>query len=149
MLKHQYTVLCRESKIDADTNSLSILDIYDSLQLQAELPEDAHLNRKKDDPLVFPFQFEITSVFYRDDTDRRYETDLEVKAFDPNGKLLGVFPAHLTLEKGMRRMRSRIRSDRIALTISGIYEFEVYLKSDENKFKKVESVPLEVYLDIK
>ena len=147
-LKHLYSIICRESKIDADTNNLSIVDVYESLQFQAELHEDVHLTRKEGDPILLPFTFEITSAFYREAAEKRLEADTEVHVFDPNGKALGTFPAHMVLEKDMHRMRSRIRVQSIALTISGTYHFEVML-TEAGKTKKVGTVPLDITVEVK
>ena len=150
-LKHLYTFICKESKIDADTNNLSVVDLYENLQFNIQLDEDAHLNKqedKSDNPFVIPFPFEITTVFYRNTSDNRIEGDITINSFDPHGKLLGIFPAHLVMEKGITRTRARIKLSNIALTTSGLYKFEVNL-AESGKNKKVAEIPLTINVEVK
>lgn len=149
MLNHLFSLICKESKVDADTNNISVVDIYEKVEFNIQLDEDVHLTRKTTDPIGVPYQFEVLNVFFRTDTEKRIEADTAVHVYDPKGKLLGEFQSHFALEKGMSRLRNRIRFDTIALTASGIYKFEVLLKAGNNAFKKVDEIPLEVILNIK
>jgi hypothetical protein len=141
MIKHVWTILCRESKIEAETNNISIIDAYDSIQIGATIDETA---MDKTKPLVAPIALEVTSLFFRDEKGKIESFNTMLKVIDPKGVALGEFKVKSEFQEHQNRMRTRMKLDSLPLTTSGTYIFEVYLEGQKDKYHSVSAVPLDV-----
>src|SRR3989338_9211235 len=104
MTKHIWTVICRESKIEADTNNISVIDAYESLQFDIKVDEKEFDKTK---PVVGPFNFEVLSLFYRDKKGAEEILEVFVVLLDPKGNQLIEFPSKLVFQEQHNRMRNR------------------------------------------
>jgi|GEM_PF-5385504 len=145
MIKHIWTVLARESKIDADNNTISLIDLYENLQFDVRVDEKEYEKNKK---VGGPFNFEIVSLFYRDTKGKAEKILVEVDLVDPKGEKLGTAEANVEFKETHDRMRNRIKFTTIALTTSGTYVFQVYMKKQENKKELLTAIPLDVALTV-
>lgn len=133
--------MCKSSSIDRDKNNISLLEVLEKVVIKAEMAREVVA---PDKPFAFPPSFQIVSFWFNS---RGQERKVEVKLtiVDPNGKELFKKSHELVFKSGIRRMRSRVLLDRLLVTKSGDYFFNIYLKDKGvEKFKKVVSIPLEV-----
>lgn len=133
-MQHVWSILCRKSIIDPDTNIVNISESLEELELTIpELPEtSSHIN--------IPIEFELTSYWVR-----RGEKvpDGLVKVFDPKNEQLGEFPFNLGFKDDFTRSRTRIKFSGLVLTTEGEYKFKVgYKKEGGKKFEQVAELPL-------
>ena len=144
-MKHIWSLVSSGSKIDADTNNVSINDIYENLQfnLNTSGPYDP------DKPFLVPFNFEVTSLFYRDKKGTEETYTEYVVILDPKGNQLGDMGLDFTFKPEHNRMRNRIKSDKIAFTQSGTYVFQVFSSKKGSKEREmVASIPLDIQVKI-
>lgn len=139
MTKHIWTLVCRESKID-DSNNVSIIDAYETLQFDLGTPSPDYDKTK---PFVGPFNFEIISLFYRDKKGTHEVLDVLVKMIDPKGNTLGEFPARPEFKEEHNRVRNRMKFDTIALTTTGTYIAQIHQQKGEKR-EQVAAVPLDI-----
>lgn len=141
MIKHIWTVLCRRSVIDQDTNNLSLYDILEQLEVEAKLKEDIS---QKNLVINVPIEFDVVSLWLTEKEDS-FEGSFIIEVEDPEGKVLKTFDNKLSIPQGMRRMRTRLKVNGFAVKGSGDYNFNVYYKEiDKAKRTKVSVLPLEV-----
>lgn len=144
MAKHAWSLLCKESRIDADTNLLTIVDIFEGLVLD-KIDGDTAIEEaiKAKGSLTLPVPFEITHFFYRDDLSVNESIEVKIVEIAPSGKELYSSEFRGEIIKGNTGLRMRIKSENLGIEGEGIHMFNVYLKS-ANKFSKVASLPLSI-----
>ena len=146
-IKHIWTVLCRSSVVDNETNNISLQDILERLQINVSL-NDKNVNNIPEG-IIVPFNFEIVTMWAREDFSNKKEikVDAKIEILDPSGKKLGEMLNNFVMLPEYRRMRNRGKSGNIKLTSSGKYVFRVSAKEEnEDKFIEVAEIPLEVDL---
>lgn len=146
-IKHVWTVLCKKSVVDRETNNITLFDVLERLDVGVEIK-----NQKLSglpEKVVLPFSFEIVTMWARSDFEDKIERKVEAKTeiLDPNGVKIGNVTNNFVMSPEFRRMRSIGRLSNIGLTISGKYFFKISGKeSDDKDFKNVAEIPLEVII---
>ena len=140
MIQHIWTLVCKESKIEAETNNISVIDLYENLQFDLKTDQNFY---DKSKPLVGPFNFEVVSLFYRDKKGTHVEFEVLAKIIDPKGAVLGEFPAKTEFKPEHNRVRNRIKFNTVALTVSGVYIVQVYMKRKDEQ-DQVAAIPLDI-----
>ncbi|HWY80282.1 MAG TPA: hypothetical protein VNW29_08040 [Candidatus Sulfotelmatobacter sp.] len=144
MLKHIWTVLCRKSVIDSETNNISLNEVMEQIALDLKLKEQDAKNVKT---INLPLEFEVVSMLFKE-TKKLTKADLKVEFINPQNKIFNTIAQTFEMPETMRRMRTRIRVLGLAVEESGDYIFRVSLKEEEDKtYKTVAEVPLEVHVN--
>ncbi|HEX5456224.1 MAG TPA: hypothetical protein VFW77_02550 [Candidatus Saccharimonadales bacterium] len=144
MVKHIWSILCRESIVDADTNNISANQLYETLQFNVTVDKAEYEKKKK---LAGQFNFEIVSLLYRDKPGKIEELDIELDILDPKDEKLGTALSKIEFKEKYKRVRNRIKFSTIALTSSGTYYFKVYIKKN-NKRELVVAIPIDIQLTV-
>jgi hypothetical protein len=146
MIKHIWTVLCKESRIEAETNNISLIDAYESLQFKLNIDDKSYDPAK---PITGPFNFEIVSLFYRDKKGTHEEFSLLLTILDPKGVKINETPAKSEFKAEHNRVRNRIKFENIMLTTSGTYIFQLYLEKEGNsKKEQLAAIPLDMQISV-
>lgn len=146
MIKHIWSLVCRESKIEAETNNVSIIDAYENLQFALEIDEAMYDKTK---PIVGPFNFEVISLFYRDSKDTEESLNTFVAFLDPKGTQLLEFNSKLVFQEKHNRMRNRVKFANIALTTTGTYVVQIKTQKGEKSGKDlVAAIPLDIQITV-
>jgi hypothetical protein len=146
MIKHIWTVVCKESKVDAETNNLSIIDILENVQFQAQV-NGADFNANQGNPIAIPLGMQIASLFFREAKTGEESIDVKTKILDPKGKQLGEIDNVVKFQNGLNRMRNIIKFNSLAVTEDGTYLFQVFVR-EKSGFKNVATIPVDVSLNI-
>jgi hypothetical protein len=142
MIKHVWSVLCKESVIQQD-NVLSIRDILESLTIEVKpLVSDAKLGQ------IYPFnaalEFEICS--YLEKTSLEKESGvIRLTIIRPDGKTEKEFenPFEIPRENDAFRFRNKMQG--LTVYMPGKYYFVVDLKPEGSSvFNKVAELPLKI-----
>ncbi len=148
MIKHIWSVLCKESTINQEDNNLSLRDIFEALQVGLK-PNPANPPKNGKIDATVPVPYEVTSLITRRDTDNDIKIETEVTIFDPKGLETGKQNHNFVIPKGKRRMRIRMKNTGLRITGSGDYIFKISFKEEGQKlFKTVAEIPLEVIVTI-
>src|SRR3989338_6842360 len=145
-MQHIWSVLCRSSQIDVDTNNLSMNNVFEQLVV--------NVGRKgseiKNGTVNIPIEYEVVSLWVKDEKEKRVKAEIAIDIVDPHGKLLKSFKQSGEMPEAMKRLRTRFRIQGLGLTSSGIYKFIVKVKEEDKKdFRVVSDIPLEVRLNVK
>ncbi|PJE67415.1 hypothetical protein COU95_02530 [Candidatus Shapirobacteria bacterium CG10_big_fil_rev_8_21_14_0_10_40_9] len=144
MIKHIWSVLCRKTVIDDETNNISLFDVFEQLGVNASTSE------KKDIQINVPINFELVSLWVKTTGGKTLRASIEVEVIDPEAKRLKSFIQNLEFSTNIKRMRSRLRIMGLSLTTSGDYIFRVKIKEENQKeYITVAELPLEVNLNKK
>lgn len=139
MINHVWSVLCRESVIDGDTNNISLLNIFE--QLEVSITQQT----KTEFPIRVSINYELVSLWTKTGKKRTEKIDIEVMFVDPNGQILMKLPKKLKISENLTRLRSRLKISGIQISKSGNHLFRVKMKrKGDSKYKVVAELPLDV-----
>jgi len=140
-MKHIWSILCKRSVIDNETNLVSLFDSLEQLDITVDKNK---LGAEK--KITIPIDFEIVSFWVDNNTNKDREFEIRINLFDPNNKKLSTLSGRHKMKKGIKRLRNRAKIKGLILTTEGRYLFKVKIK-EGNKYKKVAEIPLDI--DIK
>lgn len=143
MIKHIWSILCRKSIVDSETNNISINDVFEQLSVD--------LKAKKDDAdklklINIPIEFEVVSMWVKNDK-TNFKGNLKVEILNPKGVIVKNFEQPLEMPETMKRLRSRLRIMGLVVEQPGDYIFKVSVKEEGQKLYKADAeLPLEINL---
>ncbi|RJP52023.1 MAG: hypothetical protein C4586_03585 [Anaerolineaceae bacterium] len=137
MIKHIWSVLCSRSVIDIDTNNVSIQDIVEQVNINAEPVADGFL----------PIPLELVTLWERKDSDKPAKGIERITFVTPSGKSNIVSEAEIDLSNAERH-RHRVKFPGVPLSEAGRYYFNVEIKNDNNEWNKVAAIPLKVIFQL-
>lgn len=149
MIKHVWSVLCKESTINIDNNSLSIRDVFENLQVSIKPDNNGDTAASTDIKMSIPIEYEIVSYFVKPDNQDAASAEIQVSLLDPTGSGLITNIQKFEMPKNMGKIRLRMKMVGLVITRSGIYTFKISTReSGKVEFKEVAQIPLEVDLKI-
>jgi len=140
MIEHVFSLLCRKSIIDQDTNNLSISEVLERLTIQTEGP-------KSNDHIRVPVEFEIVSLWRKIVKDS-FKGEIVITLLDPDKKVLHTQTVPLTIKPTFDRYRTRVRAKGIPVSKEGTYRFKISVE-ENGKESVVANIPLEVKISTK
>ena len=141
-LAHVWSVLCRSSSIDIDSNLISLFDVIENVEV---VPTE-RINPRPDGAVSVSIESEIVTLWERKNSDDRdISEQVFLRLVDPQGKVLKESVFLLDIKRGFKRMRFRLKINGIVVTTAGEYRFKLYLKEESGEQKyEVASLPLDV-----
>lgn len=140
-IHHAWSVLCSKSVIDGDSNVISLFDVFEQVDVGIEVKGKADIKQN----ISVPINYEIVSLWFRDDPAKEVHFTYKLELKDPEKKLLNELEQSVTIPVQKRRTRTRVKVRGLPVTEKGIYMFEVYLKKrDQKGYTKVASLPLQL-----
>lgn len=139
MVKHIWSVLCQNSTIDQDNNSLSINSVLDTINIR--LKDE----KQKAVKFVIPLNFEVVSLLSKSGSQNEEKIQMKIIILNSDMDQLGDFIAPVMIPSNKRRMRSRIKMSGLPIKGEGNYVVLVNMKTEKDKeFKNVAELPFEV-----
>ncbi|PIP28474.1 MAG: hypothetical protein COX29_00995 [Candidatus Moranbacteria bacterium CG23_combo_of_CG06-09_8_20_14_all_35_22] len=136
-MKHIWSILCKKSIIDAETNNINIGEVLEEITFHIPMEKDFKL------PVNFNFDYEIISFWTSTVRNNEEKFYIEIEFVDPDKKILNKFEQTITFPKNKKRLRTRIKSSAITVTKGGGYLFKIKAKEKENSsFKLLTEIPL-------
>ncbi len=136
MIEHVWTVICRQSVIDRDSNSVSLFDVVEQITVHGEL--------RGEDPAVAPVEMEVVTLWSRSDYDVPAKGAQRLTLFSPSGGVLAGGEQEVDLSQH-RWFRNRARFRGLPVKGPGRYLFRVeQMEEDEAEWQHVTDVPLEL-----
>ena len=84
MIKHVWSVLCKESLINQKNNNVSLLEVIEQIEIGFSIP-----TQLKDQAVNIPFEFTLVSLFFREgDSKSEEKIRLKLNFIDPKNKSL-------------------------------------------------------------
>jgi hypothetical protein len=141
MIQHIWTVPCRVTITDQDTNNVSMIEVLEELVL-APLAARQDLGRPR-----FPAIFDVVTLWAREIPEQP-ETGLgRVLLLSPQGETLIEQGVEVDLRQ-VRRLRSLGRIMGFPMRGAGVYHFRIDSRSNEAAaWQEVGRIPLEVSIE--
>lgn len=145
MIKHIWSVLCRESLINKDDNNITLQSILEQLNVSIKSKDDSDTKKQ---PINVPIGYEVVSLWVKEENSDEPKAQVEITLLDPTRKELHRVEQTLIFVKPYKRMRSRFKIAGFPITGSGVYTFRVGIKEEGNRlFKVVSEIPVEVNIE--
>ena len=143
MIKHIWSILCRKSIVDNETNNISINDVFEQLSVDLKVKKDDVDKLKL---INIPIEFEVVSMWVKNDK-TNLKGNLNVEILNPKGAVVKNFEQPLEMPETMKRLRSRLRIMGLVVEQPGDYIFKISFKEEGQKlYKAVAEIPLEINL---
>lgn len=137
MLNHVWTVLCKQSVIDQDSNNLSLYEVLEKVSLEIDTTD-------KSGEFAIPLEFEVVSLWNKA-TSEKLEAKFFLNITSPSGKNIGKTIANeIVIPKNKKRVRTRLKLKGITINDTGEYQFNIYLQTPNNEEKLMAQIPLEI-----
>lgn len=145
--KHLWSVPCQKSTIDQDTNSISLFDITERLEigLSSEFFDKQKEQEKKG--FVIPLNFEIVSYWKRI-SEKDVKDKMKLSILDPKNKELASFEMDVNIPKNINAVRLRAKFNQFKATVSGVYCIQIH-HIYSKKSEIVSELPIEVFINNK
>lgn len=142
MIKHIWSVLCKESVIDGESNNVSLLNVIEKVKSQVDI------KGVRPEVLQMPFSLELVTLWQRTSSGK-FVINCQTELISPEGKTLSHISQDIEFPKDKQRMRNRVRMNTIPITSSGIYIYKTTTSVAEKKGSKLTiETPLEVEVTI-
>src|SRR6266542_2525413 len=139
MIEHIWSVLCSRSIIDSETNSISLLDILEQLQIaSAPIPDGGVIN--------VTFNFELVSLWNRGRDNEPSRGRGRILVQNPSHTIIGQseFEIDLSSHQGMR---TRTKSPGLPVQQAGRHFFVIQFQGhSETEWREVAHIPLDILL---
>jgi hypothetical protein len=140
-LIHVWSVLCRRSVVDSETNNLSLYDVLEQLAIELK-PSQPGLEAPKN--FNIPMEFEVTSLWTKGD-ERPVLADIQIEQVSPSGKVISTINQKIAIPQGNKRLRTRNKVVGLNVESAGNYVFRVSVKEEDSKeFRVVSEIPLAI-----
>jgi hypothetical protein len=148
MAKHVWTVLCRRSVIDRDSNAISLFDAVEALSFAGPV-ERVLSEASGDSPPLIPAQMELVSFWTRSDPKRKEKARARYVLVTPRGKTIVKSENQLDLMQH-QRVRHRLTIDGLPfLAEPGTYEWKAQLRGTGKSasWRTVARIPFDVRIN--
>jgi len=140
MVKHLWSIVCREAIVNQENSALSLMNIFEGFDVEV----------KKDSPqgteIVLPVEYEIVTMLRKDSRSKEEKIELRAKLFDPNDQqVIDPIIVPITMPKNKFNFRQKIKNFGFKITVQGEYRFIVEIKQEGKKdFCQVAEVPINI-----
>jgi hypothetical protein len=133
---HAWTVLCRRSAVDPESDSLTLVDMIEEVALESvSVPEGA-------DGVFLRLDAELVSLWSRTALDLPSRIEGRVRLFTPRGRPAGKIRFDVDLSE-KHRVHQRMRFHLLPFEGPGLCWFHVEAKAGE-EWRSVARLPLEI-----
>ena len=137
MINHVWSVLCRLSSIDRETNAVSLFSAVEGLVTAGEpTPERPAL-----------LEAELLSLWYRESANAPTSGKMRVSYTDPNGHVSTAIELDISLTKSNFH-RTRLNIQGLPIVSSGVYKFIVeYQVETSDVWEPAATLPVHVAVE--
>ncbi len=137
MIRHVWSVLCQKTSTDAETNTVSMFSVYESIGSNEGPTEQK--------PVIIPI--ELITLWAREGVDVPCKGEMRMYYISPNGVKAPDIELDIDLEKTFFH-RSILRTNALPIVNSGMYNFFVEYRMDKKEEWKIAAkIPLLVNVE--
>lgn len=151
-IEHRWSILCKSTSVDRDTNEMSLLGLVDEINVDAKMSDQQKEVFAQEGSITVQMGLIMVSLWERiEKVDNREaaSASIEMALLDPSGEELKK-PIQYTIEipKDKVRLRQRTKIENMSVSKSGFYKIVLYKKEDKTKREKIAEIPIKVRLNI-
>lgn len=146
MIKHIWSIICKESITNQDDNLISLIGLLEELN---SVITPLNGKYKKGDKLAIPFNFELIN-FWIKDQEKGIKLNIKIEIIDPTSKIIATSTNSSIFPAKNKRLRTRMKIQGLPVTENGRYNFRVsYSEGEGSKSVIVSELPLDVKFEVK
>lgn len=145
MFKHIWSVICRQSNIDKDSNTVSLFNVLEQLEIGIAPIEDTN---KIPDAINVPIEYEVITLWGKVGTTKEAVLEQRITVLNPENKEVANFDQKAVCPESSRRLRTRYKMNGFVATTPGNYVFQIKIKGSKGEYQLVSEVPIEVNIKI-
>lgn len=138
-MKNVWSVVCKNSIIDNESNSLSLLETLDEITVNYK-DEIDHKALK-----MLPISFHVVTLWFDENDKKDRKFSLSVEIVDPKGEVLNAFEQDCVIPKGRSRLRATSKINGFGFTDEGKYLITVKFKEGK-EYIQVAETPVNIHL---
>ncbi|MGE5426054.1 MAG: hypothetical protein ACM3PZ_03200 [Bacillota bacterium] len=139
-MKNVWSVVCKNSIIDGETNSLSLLETLDEININYREELDRKVIK------MLPISFHVVTLWFDEKANKERHFQLLVEIYDPEGKVLNSFEQECVMPKDRRRLRATSKINGFGFTDEGKYLVKVKYK-EKKEYILVAETPIDITLN--
>ncbi|MBX4186940.1 MAG: hypothetical protein KW802_01620 [Candidatus Doudnabacteria bacterium] len=147
-ISHIWSILCRHSSVDKETNNVSAFDIIEQIQLNSKEIKQ-FINTKVPNEIVLPLNLQLITLWGRSNNDNKIAKAEQIaRVFSPTGQDLGQIIQDFEIKEKQSRFRIIVNISGFKFTGPGKYIFSIRIKnigSDDEV--EVAQIPLQIDLE--
>ena len=145
-MRHCWTVVCRISSIDKDSNNLTLASTLEQIGLPPDVIDEANTQRDSGkNEVAFPFEHHVVSWFVRSDPVQAETGRARVKLIPPEGEPIEGEAVPLRLDENPS-YRLRVISKNFPFRGLGQYWYSVETDRNDDDWQEVTRVPIRVQM---
>ena len=135
MIKHIWTVICRKSTVDQESNNISLIEVVEQVTISGKQKSDST-------EILVPMDFEIISLWSRDCDGVSVRGTAKIILINPNNEEITIKEIDIDLTV-YKRLRTRIKFATFGVKYPGRHEFKVFLKNN-SEWNEVANIPVQI-----
>lgn len=148
-IEHCWSILCKSTMLDTETNDLSIMGVVDRVHFQVPKEMMKKSEEEKSKGFLIPIGLEIVSKFKKVNKNKSFAFDHRFRLLNPEGEQLGIIEGgRLAMDEKANSMRVRGKIPSLLVekkNKGGDYEIAVEVKDvADNDYIEVNRIPIEV-----
>lgn len=150
MVRHLWSILCRDHSLDEKTNNISLFNVIEEIgMLKKQVDQIKLIMTNKDDLIVLPFGFTLVTLLKREgDIGCDFDGKIKIVLKDQQSKVMLEHEKVVKFVADKKRLRLLTTLMDIKLKEEGEYTFFILFKGGDSSFQEIGSLPLEVkFLD--
>ena len=141
-LKHVWSILCANSSVDQKTNTISLFNVLEQINIEKKALNVAKGAQKN---LVATINFQLVSLWKKEVEQKKFKIEQKVEVVDSYGKILASASMPLEVPEAQKRMRVINNFNGLPISTTGEYLFKIFFKEEASgKFIEQAAVPLVV-----
>jgi hypothetical protein len=136
-MKHLWSIICRQTLINGETNVISLIDILEEITLSN--PDGLPDGKTK---YVVPLDFELVSYWMREGEEESIK--LHIELVDSEKNIVSASDNKILIDQpDKKRVRTRIKGNKFSFIGLGQYLFKISIKEND-KITEVAEIPVDV-----
>ncbi len=144
MIRHGWSIICKESVIDSASNNISLLNVLEAINIEIEKAnkDGDKVEKSEDFKMTVPISFQVVTLYITDNPSAGKIGKGRITFVDPNGVQISSIDYDINFKK-KKRVRHRSHINGLACTTSGEYKFKIQYKVDgEENWVDAATLPL-------
>lgn len=150
-LKNIWSALCSRTAVDSQTNNISLFDILEQItvDLSREGFKTGSSTKLEDARKAVPYEYSLVTFWTKTQLGASVKATIKLEIYDPLNQKLKEETFDIVVPELNKRVRHITRFKHLFITSSGIYNFRLSIKKDDQSdYQLVSEVPLEVSFNL-
>ena len=125
MIRYVGAVFCRQVIVDKATDAVSVMELIDTIQISGKRDSSSQT-------ISIPFKWALMTIWTRHEWDTPVESQVRIQLITPDGDVIAENIETVDLSERIGKQLIGI-SDTFVAKGSGIYEWRIYRKDDDEE----------------